>query len=171
MLEKISKGFAYFGGGIFLACAVLVTVDVIFRKIFIPVTLYSVEITGYGFAIAVALGYGYSIFSKAHIRINVVYQYFPQVARAAFDAVAMLSLSAVALILFYSAAILLVENFQLGGTSATTLRMPLFLPQGIWVLGLGWFALVSVVFLGKGLRALARRRFSEVDDLIGLPKA
>ena len=77
LVEKTSRLLACFGGGVLLSCCVLVSLDVISRKLFNIVPFFSFELTGYGFGLAIALGYSYALLSKAHIRVNALYIHFP----------------------------------------------------------------------------------------------
>ncbi|MBI4182977.1 MAG: TRAP transporter small permease [Proteobacteria bacterium] len=153
---------------ILLLSAFLVTLDVIARALFNAAPFYSFELTEYGFALAVAFGYGYALLSKAHIRIDIVYQKFPPKTRTILDLATLAGLSAVAIFLSFYAFGVAAKSHQLGSVSNTTLSMPLVFPQSIWAIGLGWFAFVSVALLARCLWLWFLRRDEAVAGLIGV---
>jgi TRAP-type C4-dicarboxylate transport system permease small subunit len=167
LVEKTSRLLACFGGGVLLCCCVLVSLDVISRKLFNIVPFFSFELTGYGFGLAIALGYSYALLSKAHIRVNALYIHFPPAVRIVLDIVALAVLSAVVGSLAFYAVIVAHKSFELDAVSNTTLAMPLVIPQAIWAMGLLWFAFTCIFLLVKAVGLWIRRRGDEVSRLIG----
>lgn len=167
MIRTVSRYFAYGGGAILLVCAILVSLDVVFRKLFNVIPFYSFELTEYGFAMAIAFGYGYGLLDKAHIRVDPLYNKFRLPVRTVLDLIALVALTGCVLGLAYYAGIVAQRSFKLGAVSNTTLAMPLAIPQTIWALGLSWFALVCVVVLLKCLKLWFQRRNTEIEKLVG----
>ena len=164
-LVRISRWLAWIGGGLILFCAVPITLDVAARKLAGAALFEGYEISTYIFAVAVALGYGYTLLVGAHIRVDAVYSRFPKTGRALLDVVAMAAMMLVAATLAWYAVDTARESFTMGARANTTLGTPLAIPQFLWAAGLVWFALVTVIVLVRTLWLLARRR---IDDVIAV---
>jgi len=153
---RISRWFAWGGGAMILGSAVLITLDVIFRNLVKSTYFESFELSGYAFAISTSFGLAYAFFSKAHIRIEVVYNFLPRTARAWLDVLSVLTLAAIAVTLAYWCTQALLQNVASGARSNSSLGLRIAIPQAIWLLGLAWFAFVvtttGVVALARALR-------------------
>lgn len=89
----ISRRLAWFGGALLIGASVLVTVDVLCRKLF-NVTLGGAdEFTGYCFAVATSLALSFALFERVHIRIDALYGFAGPRLRAAADLFGMILLT------------------------------------------------------------------------------
>lgn len=149
---RVSRWLARIGGAMMLVCAILVSLDVVVRAAFKVTYFESFELSTYAFAIATALGLSYALVSRAHIRIEVLYMLLPARRRGWVDLFAYVVLAVCALTLLYWSAQLVLGNYQSGARSNSSLSLPLVIPQGIWLIGLAWFALLSVLYALLGLR-------------------
>jgi TRAP-type C4-dicarboxylate transport system permease small subunit len=165
---RISRWLSWVGGALFLVSAVLISLDVVFRALFRSTMFESFELSGYAFAIATSLGLAYTLATKGHIRIEVIYNRFNLRTRAVFDVVALGSLSVVAAVLFYWCLQTVLQNAAMGARSNSSLAMPLVAPQSVWLLGIAWFAVVSLVLAATGFVWLLRRKFTEVHQALGV---
>ena len=174
ILERLARFFVWIAGGLILACAVLVTLDVFAREIFNDNLFESFEITIYTYAVTVAFSFAFALTSKTHIRIDVIYGRLPPAYRALLDIAAVGMLSALAIMLGYYAWSTTLQSFsfpgpgRLGAVSASDLSVPLVIPQALWSLGLSWFALICLVYLVRALISLSRRDYRAVEKLIGV---
>ena len=159
---RISRWFAWGGGAMILGSAMLITLDVIFRNLVKSTYFESFELSGYAFAISTSFGLAYAFFSKAHIRIEVVYNLFPKKARAWLDVLSVLTLATIALTLTYWCANTVLQNGTNGSRSNSTLGLLLVIPQSIWLLGLAWFAFVVSAM---AIVALVRALFGRIDAI------
>lgn len=147
----VSRWLAWLGGAMLLLSAGLVSLDVIFRALLKATYFESFELSTYAFAIATALGMSYALVSRAHIRIEVVYMMFGVRTRAWLDVVAYIALSVCAVATLYWCGQTVLGNLQSGARSNSSMAVPLAIPQGIWLLGLAWFALLAVMYAVYGL--------------------
>ncbi|MFN0159822.1 MAG: TRAP transporter small permease subunit [Burkholderiales bacterium] len=155
VLSRVSRWFAWGGGALILASAVLITLDVIFRNLFKSTRFESFELSGYAFAISTAFGFAFAFFSKAHIRIEVAYNFLPRPLRALLDVLSVAVLAGIAGTLLYWCAQVVLQNAASGAKTNSTLGLAIAVPQSIWLLGLAWFALsVAVVALLSAWRLL-----------------
>ena len=170
----MARVFVWIAGGLILACAVLVTLDVFAREFFNDNFFESFEITIYTYAVTVAFSFAFALTSKTHIRIDVIYGRLPSAYRALLDIAAIVMLAGLAVVLTFYAWSTTLQSFsfpgpgRLGAVSASDLSVPLVIPQALWSLGLSWFGLVCLVYLIRALFSLSRRNYRAVEKLIGV---
>jgi TRAP-type C4-dicarboxylate transport system permease small subunit len=150
-------------GWALLGLALLVGFEVVVRKFF----AYSVkgvdEIGGYVLAIASAAGFIYTLVHLGHIRVDIVLKYLGARSRAVLHLVAYVTLAAFAVLLAWRCAAVWLRSAELSAIAPTPLGTPLILPQGLWVFGLGVFAVMTVMFALQVLLTFVRRGPSEVE--------
>lgn len=164
----ISRFLAWVAGALILVSAVMVSVDVITRSIMRATFLESFELSSYAFAAAVTLGLAYTLTSRTHIRIEVVYSLFRRPTRIALDLVAIFLLAFVAIALAWFAGQTVLFTFEMGARSNTSLGIPMVIPQGVWLAGLIWFALTAVWLSVRSVLHLLARRHNQVSREIGV---
>tara|TARA_R110001599_G_scaffold162563_6_gene351811 strand:+ start:1109 stop:1738 length:630 start_codon:yes stop_codon:yes gene_type:complete len=167
-VTAVSRILARLGGVLILLCAFLVSLDVIFRNLFKLAIFESYELTGYGIALATAFGLSWALITKAHIRIEVLYNVLGVKPRAYLDICALTALSVIAAVLVFYGALVVLDNWELGARSNSTLHVPMAIPQGLWLLGLSWFALCTAVLLAVAVNATVRGRHVEVQEMFGI---
>lgn len=167
-VTAVSRFLARLGGALILLCAFLVSLDVVFRNVFKLAIFESYELTGYGIALATAFGLSWALVTKAHIRIEVLYNMLGTKPRACLDICALAALSVVAAVLVYYGALVVLDNWELDARSNSTLHVPLAIPQGLWLLGLAWFAVCAAVLLLVAVNAVVRGRHREVQEMFGI---
>ena len=154
ILERVSLWLAWLAGGIIIfGCAVPISLDVISRAITGSTLVESFEISGYALAACIGLGMGYTVTTKANIRVDILTAKLPNPLRRTVDLIASIALAVAALGLAYFTFDVLYDSWKLDARSVSTLQVPLIIPQSIWWLGLTWFATVAVL---TPLYALAR---------------
>ena len=163
-----SRWLAWSGGLALLLSAGLISLDVIFRAIWKVNYFESFELSTYAFAIATAMGMAYALVSKAHIRIELVYIKLSPKWRALLDVWAYVGFAIVSLVLFYWCAQTVIGNMESGARSNTSLAIPLAIPQGLWLLGLAWLALISSLFAIFGLIKVMTGRHEEANARLGM---
>lgn len=166
--QRISRVFAWVGGALLLCSAALISLDVVFRSLFKATLFESFELSTYAFAIATAFGLSHALFSRAHIRIEVAYNLLPVKARALLDVLAYLVLAGTICVLVYWCAMTVLGNARSGARSNSTLAMPLVVPQGLWLTGLVWFAVVAVLSAIAGFWTLCRHGAQPANRLLGV---
>lgn len=165
---RLSRYLAWLSGGILLiGCAGSITLDVVLRYFLNRTVVESFEISGYAFAAAVALGMAYTVSCKSNIRIDLVANRLPLPLRVALDLVAHLAILVVAGTIAWYALQTWLQSLKLDAKSITILQVPLILPQGIWLLGLIWFALFAALIAWHSARLLLRGDLAGVQQLIG----
>ena len=166
-LKTIATWAVWVAGMALLLCAVMVTVDVLFRKFFSMTMSGSDEISGYVFAASTTWAYSYCLLNRSNVRIDVLYNFLPIKIRAVLDVIG------IALLLYYMA-FLTRKAFDVFWTSwtgnsvsTTTLLTPLWIPQLAWFLGLFLFVITLSFMLLYTLIALIRGEPERVQRVAG----
>lgn len=165
---RVARFFALSAGLVMLSSAGLISLDVVLRGVTGGSPLRSFELSTYAFAAATAFSFGYALLEGRHIRIDAVYRLFPSSARIAFDLVNLVLMIGVSALLAYHGTISARESWQIGANSASSLQVPLVIPQGIWAAGLIWFAVCALWLAIRSARNLAARRFDSLRTEIGM---
>lgn len=166
-LKALSTWAVWAAGLALLLCAIMVTVDVIFRKLFSMTMSGSDEISGYVFAASTTWAYSYCLLNRSNVRIDVLYNFLSIKVRAILDVVG------IALLLYYMA-FLTRKAFDVFWTSwtgnsvsTTTLLTPLWIPQLAWFLGLLLFVFTLSFMLLYTLISLLRGDAQRVQRVAG----
>lgn len=162
-----STAAAIAGGGLILAAAGLVSVDVLLRK-FARVTLGGAdELSGYALAIGATWSFAYVLLNRGNVRIDALYQHLPKALAAVCDVLAVLALLGfVSVVTWYGFGVLS-ESWRIGARSNSALAVPLFVPQALWWLGYAWFVVCAVLQLVRALLPFASGDWTGVNHLIG----
>lgn len=164
----VSRVFAGLGGVLLLIAAVLVSAEVISRKLLTVVYSGSDELAAYLFAVGTTWSLAHVLVTRGHVRIDALYGHFPPRTRAILDIVALLVLGIVALAMLDRSFDLVHSNFVEWNRSNTPLRTPLSLPQMPWVFGLALFMFSICVALARASMALARGDLATVSQTAGV---
>ena len=176
-MERLSLWAVWLGGLSLLLAAIMIVVEVVGRKIggseIFGVTLPSFrvpgsdEYSGYVFAGATAWAYAYTLIHRSHIRIDALYNVFPRRLRALLDVIGLALLGFYILYMTERAWIVFLSTLDKGSKAATPQQTPLWLPQGVWVTGLTFFAIVTVFLCLYAALCLVTGRPGEVQRLAG----
>lgn len=165
-----SRWLAWLAGAIILfGCAVPISIDVLSRAILGRTMLESFEISGYAFAACIGLGMGFTVTSKANIRVDILTAKLPPKLRLTFDIVAALALAVTALALAWYSFDVLEKSWKLGARSTSTLQVPLLLPQSVWWIGFVWFATIACLTPMMAILRIFARDTAGAEALISAP--
>lgn len=166
--QRISRILAWAAGAIILfGCSLLITIDVITRYLFKRGMVESFEISGYALAASIGLGLAFTVTSKANIRVDILLGALPARLRVVCDILASLALALIAVALAWFAYGTLAQSWALNAKSVSQLQVPMVLPQGIWCVGLVWFACMAVLIPIQAVARLFARDRAGFDALIG----
>ncbi|MEM7239202.1 MAG: TRAP transporter small permease [Pseudomonadota bacterium] len=170
--------WAVWGGGLALLLAAFITVfEVVGRKIGGITVLGSElpsfrvpgsdEYSGYAFAGATVWAYAYCLIHRSHIRIDALYNLFPQRVRAVLDVIGLALLGIYVVYLTERAWSVYFGTLEKGSRAATPQQTPLWLPQGVWVSGLTFFAIVTLFLLVYSTVCLLKGQTDRVQQIAG----
>lgn len=166
-VDTISRISVWIGGGLLLAASVFIGIEVLLRKLFAISLSGATEISTYVLAMSTAFAFAYALFRKAHIRVDVLYSRLPARAQAVLDVLSLAMLLLFMAPLSYYAFGVFRTSLRRGATANTPLQTPLWIPQGLWWLGLVGFTAVIVLILVATVSYLLRGRLAEGQELAG----
>lgn len=162
----VSSVMAHLAGWNYLACALFITFDIVARNFFGFSSRATVEITGYMLACGIAWGLAHTLACRAHIRVDVLVNRFPAGVRAPLHLFALLLLAGFALFTAWAAYSLYDESALFGAHDNSAMRIPLVVPQGIWLAGIGAFVVMVGVLLLESILALLLGEPERLDALL-----
>lgn len=166
-----SLGAAWFGGAITLASVLLICFDVIVRKFFGFTTGGADELSGYAFAISTSWALAFVALHRGNVRVDALYQHLPVRVSAALDWLSLVALGVFMVLLTYYASFVVETSWRQGAAANTPLATPLWIPQGLWFLGLLWMCVVLALMLVRASVALVTGDITTVKDLCGVRSA
>jgi TRAP-type C4-dicarboxylate transport system permease small subunit len=165
---RVSRVFAGLGGVLLLLAAILVSAEVISRKLLTVVYSGSDELAAYLFAVGTTWSLAHVLVMRGHVRIDALYLRLAPRTRAVLDVLALLTLGVVALTMLDRSFDLAHSNYLEWNRANTPLRTPLSLPQMPWVFGLALFFFSICVALARASIALARGDLLTVSQTAGV---
>jgi TRAP-type C4-dicarboxylate transport system permease small subunit len=167
----ISRVGAIIGGAMLLVASIVICIDITLRYTLSRTLGGADELSGYALAIASAWGFSAAVLTRSHIRIDTLYVRVRPRLRAVLD---LMSLAALVfffgLITWYGWGVLR-QSWDSDSHSLSEIQMPLIVPQALWVSGLAFFVLVSLLLLARGLHALVTGNLDGLFALIGSKSA
>ena len=166
-LTWLARYAVWIGGAGIIASAVMVTVEVIIRKVFQLSLGGADEVSGYLFAIGTVWALPFALLRRANVRIDALYALLPRGVRVVLDIVAIALLTVFVAVVFWHAWKLFLGSVESWTRSITPLQTPQAIPQGFWIAGLALFLVTALVLLLSALVALIRGDLAGVNQLIG----
>jgi TRAP-type mannitol/chloroaromatic compound transport system permease small subunit len=160
---------AWAGGAMILLAAVVVTVEVISRKLLAFAFSGSDEIAAYLFAIGTSWSLAHVMVTRGHVRIDVLYGNLGARGKAVLDLIAIVGLAILVLAIVDRAGEIFFDNLAGSNRSNTPLRILLAWPQAFWFAGFVLFLIVTVLAFLRSLQALVRGDLATVSKTIGVP--
>lgn len=155
-------------GTVLLLAVVLILCEVLGRRIPFFRVGGADELSGYVMAAIATWGFSYALVERAHVRIDLLHAKLPAPGRAFLDALAMASVLFVALVVTYYAYDVFAKSVARGSRSNTTLAIPLWMPQVIWLAGWLWLTLTSALMLASTVLLALSRRWRDIDAVSGI---
>ena len=164
--DRISLWGVWFGGGLIFLAALLVSVDVLARKLFTVSLGGADELSGYAFAIGTAWAFAFTLLRRSNVRVDALYQHLPGKLRAFLDILALLALGVLAAYLTYYAFAVFQTSWNFKAQSNSALKVSLWIPQGLWFLGLLLFVVTLVLLLLRAGVALIEGDWPAIHALL-----
>ena len=165
--RRASLAGALAGGLLVLAAAVLVSVDVLLRKLASVTVGGADELSGYALAIGSAWSFAFVLLERGNVRIDALYQHLPRPLAALCDAGAVLSLLGFGGVVMWHGFGVVAQSWASNSHSNSALAVPLVVPQALWWAGWLWFVLCALLLLARTAARLARRDWPGVAALVG----
>lgn len=167
VVSSVATVMAYLAGWNYVACAALITFDVVGRSLLGVSSAATVEISSYMLACGIAWALAHTLARRAHIRVDVLVNRMPLAWRARLHVLSLAFLALFAGFVTWAGWQILDESMLFDAHDNSALRIPMDIPQGIWAFGLLAFLAMTLVLLLESVLALALGRPEEVDALLG----
>lgn len=164
MSRRLETVLATLFGMIFIALSLLVTVEVLLRKLFGIALEGSFELGGYALAVGSTLAFAVALFGRNHIRIDIVHERLPLKVRGVLNVISTLLMAGLAGLLGFLAWGVITDTLDYQATAQTPWATPLIYPQSVWYAGQVIFMLVAAAIALKALWLLLRGRWQTLDD-------
>ncbi|WP_420564923.1 TRAP transporter small permease [Thalassobaculum sp.] len=166
---KLSSLMVWIGGVGLIGAAIMVTIDVFLRDVFLVTLGGADEISGYVFAISTAFAFPYAVLHRANVRIDALYIPLPPFVRSILDLVALVGLAVFFFPLTWRSWLMLQDNISFWTKSITPLQTPIAIPQSLWFAGMVVFCLTVLLVFVVALVRLLRGDLTGVHDIAGVP--
>ena len=166
--EHMSRWAVWFGGALTIGSVLLISFDVLARKFLGFTTGGADELSSYAFAISTSWAFAFATLQRANVRVDVLYQYLPVRLSAVLDWLSVVALGVFMVMLTYYAYDVAATSWTQNSAANTPLATPLYIPQGLWLLGLIWMCLVLALMLVRSSVALVTGRFDDVKAIAGV---
>ncbi len=168
-ISWVARVFAWIGGAMIMLAALIVSTEVICRKLRALPFSGSDEVGAYLFAVGTSWSMAFVLVTRGHVRIDALYGTFSPFVRALLDLVALAGLAILVVALTDRAWELVSDNLAGWNRSNTPLRVPLPYPQLPWFFGFALFLLAMAIAALRALIALVRGDYAKVAATVGVP--
>lgn len=166
--ETVSRYAVWFGGALSIASVLLISFDVIVRKLF-GVTLGGAdELSSYAFAIGTSWSLAFVTLQRANVRVDVLYQHLPVRLSAVIDWLALASLGVFMVVLTRYVFEMVQTSWVNNSAANTPLGTPLWIPQGLWLIGMAWMCVTVALMLLRASTALVTGDLATVKAIGGV---
>jgi len=167
LIDALARGMNRCAGWLFVLCALFVTFDVLARKFLGFSSQSTTELSGYMLGVGIAWGLAGALDARTHVRIDILIQKVPPRWRGYLHWLALASLAVFAGFLAYGAWHTTMESWDFKATDNSLLKTPLIIPQGLWLIGIGVFGVMTVLRVLEVALLLPRGDIGAIEHLTG----
>ncbi len=167
LIDRLARFMCACAGWLFVACALFITFDVLARKFLGFSSQSTTELSGYMLGVGIAWGLAGALEARAHVRIDVLIQRVPPRWRGCLHWFALATLAVFAGFVLYGAWQTFSESWTFKATDNSLLKVPLVIPQGLWLAGLGVFGAMTMLRVVEVAALLPRRDIEAIEHLTG----
>ncbi len=154
-------------GWLFVLCAFFITFDVLARKFLGFSSQSTTELSGYMLGVGIAWGLAGALDARTHVRIDILIQKVPARFRGYLHWLALATLAVFAGFLVYGAWHTTMESWDFKATDNSLLKIPLIIPQGLWLIGTGVFGIMAALRVVEVALLLPRGDINAIEQLTG----
>lgn len=166
-VHTLARYGVWFGGGLILLAAFVVSIDVAIRKLFNVSLGGADEFSGFALAIGSAWAFGFALLERAHVRIDSVYTTLPRPARAVLDILGLSVFGIFMSLMAWQGTGVFMESVRNSTVTLSAIAWPLRYPQFLWIAGLWWFVVIVVLLWIRAALTIVRGDFLLVQKQIG----
>ena len=166
MVARLGTLMGYVAGWGFILCSVFITFDVLARRFAGFSSQATTELTGYTLAFGISWGLAHALTMRAHIRIDVLINYLPDRLRYLMHLLSLIALAVFMGFIAKGAWDLVDESILFRATDISVLQTPLWIPQGLWALGIMVFLALILLIILENVLLLLSGRGREAEALV-----
>ena len=151
-VSGISRGAAVVAAAVLVLMVLHILLEIVLRGFFASSTFVLDEFVGYGVAAMTFLSLGYALEQRALIRVQLLLVRTPPPARRGLEIVAAALTLGLSLFLIAHFWRSVSRNWSRGAVSQSIAEIPLWIPEGLVLLGLVLFALQLFAHLLRSLQ-------------------
>ena len=145
LLERLATLLAFIAGASVFVLALLIAFDVVARRLLGFSLQGTDEIGGYVLAMVGSLGMIHVLNRREFTRIDLLLRATPLVVQRVLHVIAYISLAAMVVFFATHAINTLEETLLFESRANTPLQTPMWIPQGLWTVGMVFFAVMAVI--------------------------
>lgn len=149
LANVLSQYAVWAAGSLLIASVLLICFDVVARKFWNFTTGGADELSSFAFAISTSWALAFATLQRANVRVDVLYQKLPVKLAAFLDWLSVVALGVFMVFLTYYAWDVLAASWIQNSTANSTMATPLWIPQGLWFIGLTWMCIVMTLMLAR----------------------
>ncbi len=166
-VHTLARYGVWFGGGLILLAAFVVSFDVTIRKL-LNISLGGAdEFSGFALAIGSAWAFGFALLERGHVRIDSVYTILPRPVCAMLDILGLSVFGIFMFVMAWQGTGVFMESVRNSTVTLSAIAWPLRYPQFLWVAGLWWFVVIVVLLWIRAVLTMVRGDFLRVQKQIG----
>jgi len=163
---RLAALMGYLSGWGFIGISCLITFDVLARKLLGFSTQATTELSGYALAFGISWGLAHTLAMRAHVRIDLIINKFPAGLRYWLHLMALVFLGVFIGFVGKGGWDLVDESLLFRATDISVLRVPLAIPQGLWLAGILVMLLLIVCLFVESLLLVLAGRGAEAEAML-----
>lgn len=169
--SRMSQFAVWAAGALIIASVLLISFDVVARKFWDFNTGGADELSSFAFAISTSWALAFAMLQRANVRVDVLYQMLPVKIAAFLDWLSIVAMGVFMVFLTWYAKDVFAASWIQNSTANSIMATPLWIPQGMWLLGLIWMCIVVVLMLARSSYLLATGDLETLQALCGVRSA
>jgi len=168
LINRIARASAWMGGIALMGSALMISIDLLLRRLLGFSMGGADEIAGYVLAIVSAWAFPIALLRRSHLRVDILYSRLSLKARVGLDLLALAGMALFVGTLLLHVGGVLWDSIAYRSISTTPLQVPQWIPQSLWFAGYLFFASTILVLGYNSLMQLRQRRWAAANALIGI---
>lgn len=167
----LSQYAVWAAGALIIASVLLICFDVLARKFWGFNTGGADELSSFAFAISTSWALAFATLQRANVRVDVLYQLLPVKVAALLDWLSVVALGVFMVFLTWYAKDVVAASWTQNSAANSTMATPLWIPQGLWFIGLLWMCIVMTLMLVRSSYLLVTGNLPGLQQLCGVRSA
>lgn len=168
LINRIARASAWMGGIALMGSALMISIDLLLRRLLGISMGGADEIAGYVLAIVSAWAFPIALLRRSHLRVDILYSRLSLKARVGLDLLALAGMALFVGTLLLHVGGVLWDSIAYRSISTTPLQVPQWIPQSLWFAGYLFFASTILVLGYNSLMQLRQQRWAAANALIGI---